>query len=86
VVLIPLLFVTPAVGGTYTLKAFVVTVLGGLGNLAGAVAGGLLLGVVEVLGASYLAAGYRDAYGLVAFLAVLLFRPQGLFGRAVRRV
>lgn len=86
VVLIPLLFATPAVGGTYTLKAFVVTVLGGLGHLAGAVAGGLLLGVVEVLGASYLSAGYRDAYGLVAFLAVLLFRPQGLFGQAVRRV
>jgi branched-chain amino acid transport system permease protein len=86
VILLPLLFVTPTIGATYTLKAFVVTVLGGLGNTTGAIAGGLVLGVVEVLGASYLSTAYRDAYGLVAFLALLLFRPQGLLGRGARRV
>ena len=84
--LIPLLFATPTVGSSYTLKAFVVTVLGGLGSIWGAIGGGLLLGVVEVLGASYLSNAYRDAYGLVAFLLILLLRPEGLFGRTVKRV
>jgi branched-chain amino acid transport system permease protein len=87
VALIPLLFATPTFSGAiFTLKAFVVTVLGGLGNIGAAIAGGLLLGVVEVLGASYLTSDYRDAYGLVVFLLVLLFRPEGLFGKTVKRV
>ena len=86
VILAPLLFAIPTVGAGYTLKAFVVTVLGGLGSIPGAIGGGLLLGVVEFLGASYLSSGYRDAYGLFAFLLVLLFRPQGLFGRETKRV
>jgi branched-chain amino acid transport system permease protein len=68
------------------LKAFVVTVLGGLGNVGAAIGGGLLLGIVEVLGASYFLSEYRDAYGLLAFLLILLFRPEGLFGRTVKRV
>ena len=68
IILIPQLFVTPVITGpVFTLKAFVVTVLGGLGNVWGAIGGGLLLGVVEVLGASYISFDYRDAYGLVAF-------------------
>ncbi len=85
-VLSPLLFAIPTIGHTYTLKAFVVIVLGGMGSIPGAIAGGLLLGVVEFMGASYFSSGYRDAYGLVAFLLILMFRPQGLFGRTVRRV
>jgi len=87
VALIPLMSVTPTLTGpVFTLKAFVVTVLGGLGSVGAAIGGGLLLGVVEVLGASYLDSGYRDAYGLLAFLLVLLLRPEGLFGRTVKRV
>ncbi len=86
VILAPLLFAIPTVGSSYTLKAFVVTVLGGMGSVPGAIGGGLLLGVVEFMGASYLSSGYRDAYGLFAFLLVLLFRPQGLFGRETKRV
>lgn len=87
VTLIPLLFATPTTtGAVFTLKAFVVTVLGGLGRIGAAIGGGLLLGVVEVLGASYLASEYRDAYGLLVFLLVLLLRPEGLFGRSVKRV
>ncbi len=86
VILSPLLFATPSIGHTYTLKAFVVIVLGGMGSIPGAIGGGLILGLVEFMGASYLSSGYRDAYGLIAFLLVLLLRPQGLFGRAVRRV
>ena len=87
VVLIPLLFATPTFSGAiFTLKAFVVTVLGGLGNIGAAIAGGLLLGVVEVMGASYITSDYRDAYGLLVFLLVLLLRPEGLFGKTVNRV
>ncbi|MDH6186858.1 branched-chain amino acid ABC transporter permease [Polaromonas sp. CG_23.6] len=87
VALIPLLFASPVTSGaSFTLKAFVVTVLGGLGNIGAAIAGGLLLGIVEVFGASYLSSAYRDAYGLLAFLIVLLIKPEGLFGKTVKRV
>lgn len=87
VTLIPLLFATPTVTGPlFTLKAFVVTVLGGLGNMGAAIAGGIVLGIVEVFGASYLSSEYRDAYGLLVFLTVLLLKPEGLFGKSVKRV
>ncbi|ASN83212.1 branched-chain amino acid ABC transporter permease [Deinococcus ficus] len=86
VLLMPLLYAFPTVGENYTTKAFIVTVLGGLGNLPGALVGGLVLGVIESLGAFYVNNNYRDAYGLVAFLLVLLLRPEGLFGKTVKRV
>ena len=85
--LIPLLFASPVTtGALFTLKAFVVTVLGGLGNIGAAIMGGLVLGIVEVMGASYLDSAYRDAYGLLVFLLVLLLKPEGLFGKTVKRV
>jgi branched-chain amino acid transport system permease protein len=94
--LLPLLSATPTLGSTFTNKAFVVTILGGLGSLPGAIGGGLILGVVESLGSSlfplipnfgtHFGANYRDAYGLIIFLLVLLLRPNGLFGRTVKRV
>lgn len=87
VILIPQLFVSPqTTGSVFTLKAFVVTILGGLGNIWGAVAGGVLLGVTEVLGAAYISNNYRDAYGLIVFLLILLFKPQGLFSQEHREV
>jgi branched-chain amino acid transport system permease protein len=82
VLLLPALYVFPTIGGIFTLKAFVVTVLGGMGSVVGAIWGGLLLGVVESVAASFGATGSRDAFGLVAFLLVLLVRPAGLFGRS----
>jgi branched-chain amino acid transport system permease protein len=80
----PIFLVYPSMGDLAALKAFSVVILGGLGNLAGATAGGLLLGVAEELGAGYISSGYRDAVGFVIIIFVLLLRPSGLFRRAER--
>jgi branched-chain amino acid transport system permease protein len=80
-VLISTIFnISPSMGSLATAKSFVVVILGGLGSFPGAVVGGLLLGVVEGLGAGYVSAGYKDTFGLVVLIAVLLVRPQGIFG------
>jgi branched-chain amino acid transport system permease protein len=80
VLLVPSLYLYPTVGEILIVKCFVIVVLGGLGSVPGAIAGGVLLGVVESLGAVYVSVAYKDAIGFVLFLLVLLFRPAGLFG------
>lgn len=77
--------VYPIIGGMIVLKAFTVVILGGMGNIGGAAAAGLLLGVTESLTSAYIANGARDAVGFILVVVALLFRPQGLFGRAVER-
>ena len=62
------------------LKGFVAATIGGLGSSPGAVAGGLALGLMESLTAGYLSSAYKDAVAIVVVLAILLFRPSGLFG------
>jgi branched-chain amino acid transport system permease protein len=74
--------INPFMGFPYTISAFVVIILGGLGNLTGSLAAGLLLGLVETYGVALLSANYRSILLYGVFILVLLVRPQGLFGRA----
>jgi branched-chain amino acid transport system permease protein len=72
----------PYMGEDMMLRGFVVIIVGGLGQIGGAVLAGLLLGVIEVLTAGYLSSGLKEAVAFVILVAVLWTRPQGLFGRS----
>ncbi len=66
-------------------KAFFAAIIGGFNNSRGALLGGVIVGVAENLAAAYLSAAYKDAVALIIFMAVILFKPQGLLGRRVER-
>lgn len=67
-------------GAMLAVKGFGAAVLGGLGSFPGAVIGGLILGVIESMGAGLVSSGYKDAFALIVLLVVLFFRPSGIFG------
>lgn len=73
--------IDPLMGIIYGLKAFVAAVLGGIGNVPGAVLGGLLIGTSEVMVVGYLSSTYRDAIAFGILILVLILRPQGILGR-----
>jgi branched-chain amino acid transport system permease protein len=79
--LLPALYLFPSVGEDYTLKAFVIVVLGGMGSIEGAAFGGLALGVVESVTSLYLGNEWALAVDFVLFLLVLSLKPSGIFGR-----
>jgi len=81
VVIAPINFAQYSAGTTLGLKGFSAAVLGGLGSAPGAVVGGLVLGVLETITASYLPSGYKDAVAFLILILVLLVRPQGLLGK-----
>lgn len=70
-------------GFTGTLNAFTAAVIGGIGSISGSFIGGMLLGLVQALGTGYIASGYANTVTFVVLIALLLFRPNGLLGKAV---
>lgn len=79
----PILFVSIGMGSIIALKAFAATIIGGFGDVTGAIVGGLLLGVIESLAAYHISVPYKDAYAFLALFIFLLIRPQGIFGEKV---
>ncbi|MED4784905.1 branched-chain amino acid ABC transporter permease [Brevibacillus choshinensis] len=73
----------PSFGFSMGLKAFAASMLGGLGNMSGAVLGGLILGVLEVFTAGYVNVAYQDAIAMTILIGVLLIRPNGILGKSV---
>ncbi len=80
----PMFDLYPNMGTDVVFKSFAVVIIGGMGNIAGAVLAGLLLGVAESFAGGVLGAAYRDGIGFVLMIVMLLLRPQGLFGKSVR--
>ena len=80
----PVFVAYPTMGDLAAAKAFAVVILGGLGSIGGATAGGFILALVEELGAGYISSGYRDAMGFVLIILILIFKPTGLFARKER--
>ncbi len=79
----PILFVSIQMGSTIALKAFAATIIGGFGDVAGAIVGGLALGVIETFGAAYISVPYKDGFAFLVLIAFLIFLPRGIFGERV---
>ncbi len=75
-------YISPTVGTTFTLTAFLAVVLGGMGSFTGAFFGGLIVGLAESLGAVYIAIQYRELVTFVLFILILLLKPSGLLGKS----
>lgn len=75
--------ITYDMGFSFGLKAFTAAILGGIGNIPGAMVGGILLGVIEALGAAYISIAWKDAIAFTVLILILIFRPTGLLGERV---
>lgn len=83
--------IDPYIGFILGIKAFTAAVLGGIGNIRGAMAGGMILGLVEMFAAANLSgltggifgAEYKDVFAFIILIVVLIFKPEGLFGKAI---
>lgn len=82
--LAPVFMVFPTNGAITTIKGFAIIILGGLGSIEGAIIGAMALSFVEVFGAAFINAAYRDIYSFILLLLILAFRPKGLFGEKER--
>jgi len=79
----PILFVSVGLGSQVALKAFAASIIGGFGDVTGAIVGGLSLGIIETFGAAYISVPYKDAFAFLVLFGFLLIRPQGIFGEKV---
>jgi len=78
----PTYYIFPQVGSAFTLKAFVITVLGGMGSIVGATVGGIIIGLVESVAAVTISSDWKDVVVFSIFLLVLLIKPAGLMGKS----
>jgi branched-chain amino acid transport system permease protein len=76
----PIFVAFPQMGGMLNLKAFVIIVLGSMGNLVGAVIGGYAIGIIEAMVSGYFSAAYKDFFAFIVLIVILLVKPAGLFG------
>ena len=76
--------ITPFIGLPYTMMAFIVVIFGGLGNILGSLIGGLLLGIITTAGVAMTTPGYAFIIQYLLFILIILFMPQGIFGRRIR--
>jgi branched-chain amino acid transport system permease protein len=77
---IPFLYASPTVGFSFTVKSFIIVVLGGMGSFGGAMIGGIILGLTESFGTLVTSGSLSQSIGFILLIVILLFRPQGLFG------
>ncbi|MDN5343984.1 MAG: branched-chain amino acid transport system permease protein [Clostridia bacterium] len=82
VLVAPLTFIHYEMGVSLGMKGFSAAVLGGLGSIPGAMVGGLLLGIIETLGATAISSGYKDSIAFIVLILILVFRPSGLLGQS----
>jgi branched-chain amino acid transport system permease protein len=82
-ILLPFFYVSPNVGSVFTLTAFVIVVLGGMGNFVGALLGGFIIGAAEAMGEIFLPGALKQVVSFVIFILILFFRPMGLLGGKV---
>jgi branched-chain amino acid transport system permease protein len=80
VLMAPLTLLSPDIGSNLLIKAFAATILGGLGSMGGAVAGGLIVGLMESLAGGYIDSSLQEVAPFVIIMVVLVLRPAGLFG------
>lgn len=83
--LTPILSIFPTIGETFQLKCFVIAILGGIGNLWGALVSGIIIGVVESVTGYYVGGGWSEFMIYLIFILILLVKPEGLFGKGNRR-
>ncbi|HEY1475824.1 MAG TPA: branched-chain amino acid ABC transporter permease [Pseudolabrys sp.] len=79
----PIIFVSVGMGAVIALKAFAATIIGGFGDVKGAIVGGLALGLIETLGAAYVSVPFKDGFAFLLLFIFLLVRPQGLYGERI---
>jgi len=83
ILIAPIIPLTPEMGSIVALKAFAAVLIGGLGSFAGALLGGVIIGVAEVVFATVVVPTYKDVFIFVILIAFLLFRPRGIFSSEI---